>query len=778
MLAALLLLSLLQGCATFKALPSSLARPSYLLSSVVDDVKVVDDVPGRGVSGADVPTKGIIDYIGSTKSANADQPRWGTHEIQFKKATAGQLSQTRFNLWRQLPWKKFEGKAVLKIRLGGDLSIESAPSGGLPFSGKKDLEPVSSLADLSTLLLYGAYDPRVKGVFVELGPLACGYAKLKEARRMLEFFKQSGKEIIGYSESASEKELYLSLGFSEFYIPPDGSLDLRGFSASATFIRGVFDKIGIEPQVQRIGKYKSFGDTFNRTTIAEAQREVISSLLTEASDFWVDSVARDANRTAQQIRALWAEAKVQSPRDYQAKGLITGVKYFDQVEEIVTRRFSEARRPNFLQKLVQAFSRVSPNATEEDQKYADIVADFDVETEFVRFPRRDSRVTDPKDPKDPKEEKKKERARAVVVPKLVTGGGYLKRMRNGARILSGLPLKETRKGPRIAIINAVGGISSGESGSGLNGKTLGSATLIGLLRGARADPSIKAVVLRVDSPGGSALASDVMWRELRRLAREKPVVASQVDVAASGGYYLSMGCDEIVAEELTVTGSIGVVASKFNLQKLNEKLGLASETISIGRYAEVFSTSRGFTEEEASFFEQNAQTFYKSFITKAARSRSMEVDAMHEVAQGRVWTGRQGLQRGLVDHMGGLWKALEVAAQLSGLHVDRKGNPIENPTYMVQTFKEPSKGLSLPFGLGARAAAPQMDTLAMCDDVVATTGLVAPESLGLSPGMPAGVTPMLQAMLRSSGLLAAAEEQIAATNQRGFLTFLQDLLMF
>jgi protease-4 len=161
-------------------------------------------------------------------------------------------------------------------------------------------------------------------------------------------------------------------------------------------------------------------------------------------------------------------------------------------------------------------------------------------------------------------------------------------MKRGARILAGLPLKETSSGPRIAVINAVGGINSGESGnSGLTGKTLGSATLIGLLRAARADPLIKAVVLRVDSPGGSALASDVIWRELRKLCREKPVVASQVDVAASGGYYLSMGCDEIVAEELTVTGSIGVVTSKFNLEKLNEKLGFNTETISIGRYAEV-----------------------------------------------------------------------------------------------------------------------------------------------------------------------------------------------
>jgi protease-4 len=325
---ALFFLALLPACAAFeihhRSSPLGVFRPSSLqsTSTAVEDVKVE----------VDIPTRGIIDYIGKTRPADPEQPRWGTHEITYKPASTGELAQTRFNLWRQLPWKKLKGKAVLKIRLGGDLSIESQQSGGFSF-GKKDLEPVSSLADLSTMLLYGAYDPRITGLFVELGPLACGYAKLKEARRMLDFFKQSGKEIIGYSETASEKELYLSLGFSEFYVPPDGGLDLRGFSASATFVRGVFDKIGIEPQVQRIGKYKSFGDTFNRTSIAEAQREVISSLLTEASDFWVDSVAKDVNRTAAEIRALWAVSKVQSPSDYRDKGLITGVKYFDQVQQ-------------------------------------------------------------------------------------------------------------------------------------------------------------------------------------------------------------------------------------------------------------------------------------------------------------------------------------------------------------------------------------------------------------------------------------------------------------
>ncbi len=157
-------------------------------------------------------------------------------------------------------------------------------------------------------------------------------------------------------------------------------------------------------------------------------------------------------------------------------------------------------------------------------------------------------------------------------------------MRRGYTILRGLPIKRTTFGSRIGIINAAGSINTGASTSSNN---IGSDTMIELLREAAEDDGIKGVVLRIDSPGGSALASDLVWREIRALSRKKPVVASMVDVAASGGYYFAMACDQIVAEQLSVTGSIGVVSGKFNIKELNEKLGVATQTVSIGRFAEV-----------------------------------------------------------------------------------------------------------------------------------------------------------------------------------------------
>ena len=180
-------------------------------------------------------------------------------------------------------------------------------------------------------------------------------------------------------------------------------------------------------------------------------------------------------------------------------------------------------------------------------------------------------------------------------------------------------------------------------------------------------PKIKAVVLVVNSPGGDALASDLVWRAVRRLAAVKPVVACMTDVAASGGYYIAMAANAIVAQPLTLTGSIGVVAGKVSLAGLYEKTGYAKETIARGRYAELLSDARTFTDDERELFEAAVAHAYSKFRDKAAESRGMEIDTMEAVAQGRVWVGGDALQRGLVDTLGGVSTAVAMAARLAGV---------------------------------------------------------------------------------------------------------------
>ena len=901
-----------------------------------------------------VPVRGISDYIGNTSILTSLPPNLDAIDDKFGfiAPRKGQLLATKFALWRQYPWKKISGKVVLRAKVGGELALEAASPSGLlsSFGRQPEFDALSSLEELKKMLTFGALDPRVQGVFIELDRLGCGYAKLTEIRRDMRFFKESGKPIYVYMASGAEKEMFLALEADELYVPPDGGLDLRGFAAAATFVRGVFEKLGLEPQVQRIGKYKSFGDTFNRTDISDAQREVTSSLLMEASTYWARSVARQLDKPVAEVLRLWADTGIKDAYDYKELGYVTGVKYLDQVEDKIERdmaaRTAAARAAAGRGK--SSADTANGTASAATAKNAtDIVlgvsnGDFSLTADFSAHPRRRlDNVTTLSDPPttrwyaltkaasrsldgeedddedlvlsqvvvgskkylvdpltnqvlalngyvlgsyDPRynslnsslldaktaevrvveggpvvgtydfktsqvvlsdfdaakgsgqEEDSGVMTDAEVATRLAAlatetsgaaaadiqaeakpwwhfkppgragvhtgqkglklGGGllanrdkakerysqtyypaglYLRKMRRGDRILSGLRVREVRGGPRVAVINAVGGINSGASGSGAMGRSLGSDTVIAQVRQAREDPSVKALVMRIDSPGGSALASDLMWREIRLCSERKPVVASMVDVAASGGYYMAMACDCILAEELTVTGSIGVVTAKFSQAELNKRIGLQVDTISRGRYAEILSTSRGFTGEEDEVFAEGALRAYTSFITKAAASRNMTVDAMNTVAQGRVWTGRQAKERGLVDRIGGIDCAVHVASQLAGMDVQRG--------YAIETVRE-RRPPSLPFPLslavgrarvgsgagmgmmgmgggaggllgGGRASADGL--MYMADDVVAATGLCSEESLGVPPlvrGL--GLGPFASALIKGSGLLVAA----------------------
>src|SRR5262245_10224092 len=227
------------------------------------------------------------------------------------------------------------------------------------------------------------------------------------------------------------------------------------------------------------------------------------------------------------------------------------------------------------------------------------------------------------------------------------------------------------RGPRIAVIYATGIIASGRSTyDSPSGAVIGSETLIEYLRKARADSSIKAIVLRVDSPGGSAIASDVIWREAMLTRNQKPLIASMSDVAASGGYYIAMPANAIVAEPATLTGSIGVVITKFVIDGTLKKLGLNMEGVEQGKYAHMYSPVRPFSPEERARVAENMQATYDTFVEKAAQGRNTTPEKIDAIAQGRVWTGRQAKQIGLVDELGGLERAVALAKQRAKIPQD------------------------------------------------------------------------------------------------------------
>jgi protease-4 len=240
-----------------------------------------------------------------------------------------------------------------------------------------------------------------------------------------------------------------------------------------------------------------------------------------------------------------------------------------------------------------------------------------------------------------------------------------------------------RRQSKIAVINASGVINSGSSAfDPVNGAVIGSDSLVGYIRDARADRSIKAIVLRVDSPGGSSTASDVIWRELS-ISRDndRPVIVSMSDLAASGGYYIALGGDAIVAQPGTLTGSIGVYTGKFVMTGTLEKLGANIEATSSGKHAEIYSPDRKFTPDERKKIEESMQNVYDQFIERTAAARHMTPEKVDEVAQGRVWTGEQAKQLGLVDELGGLYTAIDMAKQRARIPADEEVDLVVYPPH-------------------------------------------------------------------------------------------------
>jgi protease IV len=259
---------------------------------------------------------------------------------------------------------------------------------------------------------------------------------------------------------------------------------------------------------------------------------------------------------------------------------------------------------------------------------------------------------------------------AGLVDELLYADQLRERLKDAESVTPGRYSKGSSRGfgfdrrPKIALVYAVGDIVGGESqGSPFGGQVAGSDTVAAALKEAREDDSVQAIVIRVDSPGGSGTASDVIWREVVLARKAKPVVVSMGDVAASGGYYIAMASDAIVAQPSTITGSIGVFGGKFTLRGLYEKIGITKEILTRGRNADLFSEYRPWDEEERAKFRGLMVSFYGEFIKKAAEGRKKAYDDVDAVAQGRVWTGTEALRHGLVDRLGGLEVAVGLAKE-------------------------------------------------------------------------------------------------------------------
>ncbi len=285
-------------------------------------------------------------------------------------------------------------------------------------------------------------------------------------------------------------------------------------------------------------------------------------------------------------------------------------------------------------------------------------------------------------------------------------------------------------GPRLAVVHVTGAIVHGKSAGG----TAGAATLMDAVRAAREDEDVEAIVVRINSPGGGAIASDLIWREIALAGEEKPVVASMSDLAASGGYYVAMPADVIVAQPGTLTGSIGVVGGKLALGGAFDKLGVAVEEVSAGRMAGINSIVNPYSEAARERVQQIIDAFYEEFLARAAEGRGMTRDAVHAVGQGRVWTGRQARDLGLVDELGGMDAAVAAAKRLAGIDAGREVTLVQYPR--PRTFFE-----TLGEGLEIRAGGSLLDAILPASRLAAGADAATAPLRLFRPGEPLALMP-------------------------------------
>ncbi|MFN4260563.1 MAG: signal peptide peptidase SppA [Gemmataceae bacterium] len=450
-------------------------------------------------------------------------------------------------------------------------------------------------------------DAKVQAVYLELDGLSVGWGKLDELSRAVADCRAAGKKVYAYLEAGNSMDYLVAVNCDDICMPEAGWLLLVGLRGGATFYKNLFDKIGVQADMLQMGDFKGAAEPFTRDRMSPEFRQQLELVLDAYFDRGlVERIAKGRTShkwTTDQVKQLIDKGPYTAKAALQA-GLIDRVAYATDYQ----------------------------NAIKADLKVDQLV----VEKNYGSKKKQEIDFGNP-----------------FAILKLLS------------------PPKPTSSSkPKVAVLYATGVITTGKSGESLfAGPVTGSTTMVQAIRQAEQDETVKAIVLRVDSPGGSALASDLIWHELRQC--KKPVIASMGDTAASGGYYISMGCRKIYAEPGTLTGSIGVVGGKLVLGGLEKKVGLNTEVITRGVNANILSTDSPFSPSERQAMTAMMKDVYDQFLAKALEGRKqagkkMTMEDLEKLAGGRIWTGWQAKDSGLIDELGTLADAITAAKEMAG----------------------------------------------------------------------------------------------------------------
>jgi len=514
-----------------------------------------------------------------------------------------------------------------------------------------------------------ARDERIKGVYLHLTSVAAAPSTLEDIRKaVVDFRSESGKWVVAYSEQMSQSAYYVASAADEVYVYPEGMLEWKGLFTELAFFSQMLEKLDVDVQVVRgpNNKYKSAVEPFMYEEMSPANREQIETFLNTIWDKMVADVAVSRDLSPETLNMLADSLVSFDAREAAAQRLIDGTKYEDEITAMLKEK-------------------------------SGIAADDDLE--LVAFSDyRNARVPRSKD--SSKDEEEEEAAEEEGDTTSANG--------------------------KVAVVYAIGAIESGEG----DDETIGSDRIAKALREAREDDKVKAVVLRVNSPGGSALASDVIWRETQLIKESgKPFVVSMGDLAASGGYYISCGADKIFANPTTLTGSIGVFGIiPVTGEMFRNKLGITFDEVTTNAHSDVLTTTEPMDEFEMGVMENMITDIYNHFIELVAEGRGMSVADVDSIAQGRVWAGKDALEIGLVDELGDLQDAIKAAAEMAGLPEDCRTKELPEMTDpFEEMLKELASGEATAAALESRIASqfPYLKTLRELEKLSRANGVQA-----------------------------------------------------
>ncbi|MEX0594381.1 MAG: signal peptide peptidase SppA [Balneolaceae bacterium] len=489
-----------------------------------------------------------------------------------------------------------EDSSILKIELTGDIPYRLPHN---PFQELIQTGPTLSVQTVQESLGKAIHDDRIDALWLQVNRVSGSWASLAELRESISTFRQeSGKPVYALTDDIGMNMggYFLASAADTLVVPNQTYLELNGFSIQMSFYQELFDKIGIEPEITRVGRYKSAVEPFLRQEASPEQREQLDAILDHIHTLFLSEVAESREISRDQLDSWLGTLPPDPVASALESGLIDRIGYPGDLEMMIRQQLN----------------------LEEDRELP------------VVSMRRYQRV--------PSE---------------------------SAGLSSGEP-----EGT-VAVIHATGMIMPQTIETPFDSQPVITAKSIAAsLETALENEDVHSIVIAINSGGGAVSTSELLYESIRRAAEKKPVIAWFGDVAASGGYYMGMGANEVMATPSTITGSIGIYSMMFNSEELyNDHLGIRFETLKTHEHADWMRMTRAQTDTERAAMQQYMQHGYDTFLDRVATNRNRSTEEIHTVAQGRVWTGEDALDQGLVDRLGSLEDAIARAAERGGLEV-------------------------------------------------------------------------------------------------------------